>query len=89
MKRYPINVALKEENCGLATVCFLKDARSFVAKVFKEDSTTVQIFKTSIDGPDTIRRPRFLRKVQRMVDKNPRKSNNAIAKGLNVSRHSI
>lgn len=69
--------------------------QSFVDKVHKEleaansDSAAVTRSKMTAKCPNTIRTPKFVDKLQSTFNKNFKKSVNAIAKELKVSRNFI
>lgn len=87
--------ASNEEHRDLEIACFLKVAQSYIVKVCKElevidmDSTAIVKCKMHAKGPNTIRTPKFICKMQRTINKNHRKLIDAIAKKLKVSRYSI
>lgn len=95
MKSHCIFYVSKAEYSDLEIALFQKFARLFLAKVRKElelvegDSTTEAKRKTHAKYHNTIRTLKFVRKLPKIIDKNLRKSINAIAKELKVSRHSV
>lgn len=92
--RHSIIIALTIEHSELEIIRFLQVAQLFVITVHKKqkvtdrDYTTVVKCQTPAKYPNTIRTPKFVCKVQGIIDKNHRKSINAIAKQLKVSEHS-
>lgn len=93
--KHQANSANEKTRCNpydLEIAIFLKVARSIIVKVCKElvaaDSTTAAKRKTPSKSYITIRTPTFVWKVQKIIDKSPRKPINTIAKELNVSRYS-